>query len=78
MSNAITMPTTTEKLERLYDNMVRAYNLFEAEDDKEKKASFKLYYQTQLNIYRDVCTEVVERLMQTNPRVLEDIQIPYV
>ncbi len=73
MSNTITRPTTIEELEYKYNKMIEAYNLFEAEEDPDKKASFKLYYQTQLNIYRDTCSIVVEHLMLTNPAALRSL-----
>jgi hypothetical protein len=75
MSNTITGPTTIEELEHKYNKMIQAYDLFEAEDDPEKKASFKLYYQTQLNIYRDTCSIVVEHLMQINPTALNEVKL---
>lgn len=75
MPGVITRPTTIEELEYKYNKMVEAYNLFEAEDDPEKKASFKLYYRTQLNIYRDTCSIVVEHLMQINPDALNTVKL---
>ena len=78
MSDAIKNQTTIEKLEYLYNKMINAYNLFEAEEDPKRRESLKLYYKTQVDNYRDVCTTVVERLMSTKPDILEAIQIPYV
>lgn len=75
MPGARTRPTTIAELEYKYNKMVEAYNLFEAEDDPDKKASFKLYYQTQLNIYRDTCSIVVEHLMHTNPAALNEVKL---
>lgn len=64
-------PTTIEELEYKYDKMLEAYRNFETIGGD----SFKRYYQTQLNNYRDICVMIVERLMQTNPAVLNEVKL---
>ena len=76
-SEAMTMPNARQIAEKYYNIMFETYELFEAEDDKTLKESRKVVYKTALNNYRDVCTEIVERLLTENPKVLEDMHVLY-
>jgi hypothetical protein len=71
MSDAIKRPTTIEEIQYRYAHMVEAYRNFETIGGD----SFKRYYQTQLNNYRDTCVMGVERLMRTNPSALQEIKL---
>lgn len=71
MPNAITGPTTVEELMYKYDKMLEAYRNYEIIGGD----SFRRYYKTQLDIYRDTCVIVVERLIQTNPAVLNEVKL---
>lgn len=65
--------TAIERIREAHNEMLRAQSLYE-DAPKEKKELLKLYYKTQIDIYRDICTEVVERLLKTNPQAIEDIK----
>ena len=69
--------TTLEDLEEKYNKMLNAYKLFESEDDTQRRDSLRLHYKTQLDIYRDTCVVIVERLMSTNPTILEELKLPW-
>ena len=77
MSEALKIPNAKQIIEKYYNKMFESYNLFETEEDKALKESRKVVYKTDLNNYRDVCTEVVERLLVENPKVLEDMHVLY-
>jgi hypothetical protein len=64
-------PTTVEDLEYKYNKMVEAYRNYEIIGGD----NFRKYYKTQLDIYRDTCVMVVEKLMQTNHDVLNAIKL---
>lgn len=75
MSEAIKMPNVRQQIEATYIKMIEAYDryrLFGAELDGE---NYKLYYQEQLNKYRDLCTATIERIMTYNPKILEDMEL---
>ena len=76
-SETIKMPNAKQIVEKYYNKMSESYYLFEAEEDKVLRESRKVVYKTDLNNYRDVCTEVVERLLVENPKVLEDMHVLY-
>ena len=75
MERAVKVPTTIQLIEKAYEDMMRAYDMFEAEEDGHKRELAKVYYRTKLDIYRDICTEVVEKLMQINPKAIEDTNL---
>ena len=66
--------SASERIREAYNEVLRAQSLFE-DAPKEKKELLKLYYKTQIDIYRDICTEVVEKLMQIKPEVLNLINL---
>ena len=72
--SAVITPNARQQVEESYRKMMVAYDrYFHCADDQREY--FKLVYNTALNNYRDTCTVIVERLIQTNPKVLEDLTV---
>lgn len=77
MSEALKIPNAKQKVEEAYRKMMVAYDrYFHCSEEQEK--DFKLAYQVALDNYRDVCTVIIGRLLNENPKVLEDMIILYV
>ena len=74
MSEALVKPNARQQAEEAYRKMMVAYDRFYHCSD-EQREDFKLVYMTALNNYRDTCTVIVERLIGTNPKALEDLTI---
>jgi hypothetical protein len=75
MSKDVKTLTIVEELRLRHTDMEIAYDRFEAEEDSYRREQFKLYYKTTLDIYRDICTEVVEKLLEINPSVLNELKL---
>lgn len=72
--SAIVKPNAKQQVEEAYKKMMIAYDRFYHSPESLRESS-KIAYQTALNNYRDTCTVVVERLISTNPKVLEDLTV---
>lgn len=74
MEQAIKTPNARQQVEAAYTKMLVAYDrYFHCSEDQQE--NFKIDYTVALNNYRDTCTVVVERLLRTNPKVLEDLTL---
>jgi hypothetical protein len=71
---AINPTGTLQEIRIKYDMVVKAHRQLERSPSSQKEY-FKMYYRTQLDNYRDLCTLIVEKLMQTNPTALEEIEL---
>lgn len=72
--SAIKNPNARQQIEEAYTKMMVAYDMF-YHSPEQLRENRKIYYQTALNNYRDLCTVVVKRLMRTNPEILEDMTV---
>ena len=59
----------SDVIERAYAEMCMTRLRYE----KNPTELTRLYYETKVNNYRDLCTIIVEWLQQNNPNVLKDI-----
>lgn len=72
--SAVITPNARQQVEESYRKMMVAYDrYFHSSGDQQEK--FKTDYTAALTNYRDTCTIVVERLLRTNPKVLEDLTL---
>lgn len=72
--SAVITPNARQQVEKSYRKMMVAYDrYFHCANDQRE--DFKIAYNTALNNYRDLCTVVVARLIQTNPKALEDLTV---
>ena len=77
MSEVLNNPNALQQVEEAYRQMTEAYNRYYHLGKNTDDDPLKLVYKTKLNNYRDICTVVVERLMNTKPEVLEDFHVFY-
>ena len=77
MSDALKIPTAKQKVEESYRKMMAAYDRYYHCSEEQEK-DFRLSYQSALDEYRDICTVIIGRLLNENPKVLEDMIILYV
>jgi hypothetical protein len=68
---SIKVPNARKEVAVAYDRMAAAWDNYQTIGGE----NFKCYYEARLNDYRDLCTIIVERLMHSNPKVLEDMTI---
>jgi hypothetical protein len=71
--SSIKVPNARKEVEVAYDRMMTAYDNYQTIGGE----NFKRYYEARLNDYRDLCTVIVERLIRENPRILEDMTLPW-
>lgn len=74
MEQAIITPNARQQVEAAYTKMLAAYDRYFHSPENQQE-NLKIDYTIALNNYRDTCTVVVERLMRTNPKVLEDLTL---
>ncbi len=76
MSEAIKASNARQEVEMAYEKMVEAYDKWQhLGRDPMFRDNYRVYYESKLNNYRDLCTVIVERLMTYNPKVLEDLKL---
>ena len=72
--SAVVTPNARQQVEEAYRKMMVAYDRY-FHSSADQQETFKIDYTVALNNYRDTCTVVVERLLRTNPKVLEDLTL---
>lgn len=75
MSEVLKNSNALQQVEETYRQMTEAYDRYYRLGKNTEDDPFKLVYKTKLNNYRDLCTVVVERLISTNPEVLENMRV---
>ena len=75
MSEALKVSNARQQVEEAYNKMMEAYDRYYHFGRNDNQ--FWLDYKAQLNNYRDLCTVIVKRLLSTNPKALEELNILY-